>query len=522
MTVSFKKVKVTTIIFILLLQILLLASCDIFNLNESDEIRFTFSKDSSRFGGTLLLNENGAIADTSLRSVLLTCFNAGDSDINRKGILEVEYINTSDITELEFKFTTIQDPDETSFKTILIPLNESNKTITQSIDVSNNYGWLGNLKSFKISAKGINKGSLILKSITIKNGGEIYPPMNIGPEEIVYTAQDRINMRLGGAPDGILGQVRNSDGSITFFASNMGKIVKTTGTEDDPFKTVNYSYGVINNVDPSVYKYSSIAQVIGTDKDGTLIGITHLEKNLDESVMSYVASIGLSKSTDNGDNWDFIGEIISCDIPDSELITVSRDAGNGTILIKDGYLYVYISDMNDETAVGLSVSRAKLDDVISDMKNNKATKFFKWFNNEWSEPGLGGKFTSIIAKDKYPNFCYIQYNTVLKKYIMIMTTSPYYRYNDGDIGLYISDSPMDFTGTMYWIACGKRGEQYPTMISFENDSQTTSGNEFYIYYCSWNAFNQEGKFDWQSLWGTSNYVRRKVSVIREDIIDEGK
>ena len=95
---------------------------------------------------------------------------------------------------------------------------------------------------------------------------------------------------------------------------------------------------------------------------------------------------------------------------------------------------------------------------------------------------------------------------------MVLCCSPYYNSNDGDIMMLVSDTPYDFRNAKYnYLSTAKAGEQYPTIVSLEGD-QLKTGKEFYVYFCSWNAFDENGVSNWQLLWGSAQYVRHKITI----------
>ena len=140
-------------------------------------------------------------------------------------------------------------------------------------------------------------------------------------------------------------------------------------------------------------------------------------------------------------------------------------------------------------------------------------KAWKYKDGQWNEPGWEGEASNILPTGIVPNFMSLSYNTVLKKYLMVMCQSPYYSSNDGDILLMVSDDMLDWTqAKTQWLAAGRNGEQYPTILGTGDSLQTETGSEFYIYWCSWYAFDEQGNSDWQLLWGSADYVRQKVTI----------
>ena len=511
--------KSGVISLILIVLLLLSAGCQSqTNIQEDMNLgKFIFSDLSESITGTASVGKEGIVFDNTVRTPEAVFQKSGFSfSLEEKGNVVFQIKNTTDLTALTFSFITEGDSEWTAFKKAELPIQTTEQFQEFTLDLSGQYGWLGNLVGFKLSSAGITEGSIIIKSMQIQQGGANYPEgLHIGPEEKVYDFKQRTAKGIGMAPDGIMGQWKGQDGKIMFVGSNLGKIFVSAGTATDPFETVEYSSGLVENVDRTAIRYASISQVIQEPTTGMLIGITHLERDL-ESKNYYAATLGLSVSRDNGDTWSFLGETISQQVPLDAYQTTTRDIANGTIMIADGYLYVYSCDLkeqNNSLASGMSVSRVSLEELYEKTLEDKLPVFHKLKDGKWEEPGWGGNFDDILPEGVAPNFCYVTYNTVLKKYIMVMCQAPYYTQNDGDMMLMMSDSCTDFTKSKpYYIAASTWGEQYPTIIGMEESSQLESGSEFYIYYCKWNAKSTDGTFDWQQLWGTAEYTRRKVTL----------
>ncbi|MHB1485300.1 MAG: hypothetical protein ACYCYI_11645 [Saccharofermentanales bacterium] len=469
---------------------------------------FDLTTNTSSVKGTAFITKDGVVFDDSMRTPKINITGGIKFPLTDMGIVKFRIKNTSALKEINFSFITVEDSVWYNSKTVPLKLEKTDKYKDYTLDLSGQYGWMGNLSGISIFSEGIDEGSILIKSVKIQKGGDNYPEnMRIGPEEIISTYEQRNPLGYGMGPDGGMGSWRNTDGSLNFVGQFEGKVQVFQGEPDNPFKKVKYSMEILN-VDKATFGYASISQVIKDPASDLLVGITHLERHYEDKKY-YTASLGISISNDNGATWTFLGECISHHLPIGYEKTVSRDIGNGAILIKDGYLYVYSIDMDMDHSTGLAVSRVLLTDLFSKANEFQVAEFKKFKAGKWNQPGMSGFYDNILPAGMYPNFQYIQYNTILKKYIMLMAQGQ----NNGDIIMLVSENMLDWKNAkQYFIACGTRGEQYPTMISLEQNSQTTSGDKFYIYYCSWNAFGDDGVYNWLKLWTSANYVRRVVTV----------
>jgi hypothetical protein len=126
--------------------------------------------------------------------------------------------------------------------------------------------------------------------------------------------------------------------------------------------------------------------------DGGLLGIIHEEK----AGTGNRNRIGLAWSADNGNTWTYLGRIISA--------YGDPDGGNiqgAPYLIKDGFIYVYYTDLGDGTlpagSNGLSVARANLSEVVAAARagNLGADLWHKYYAGGFTEPGMGGRSTLL-------------------------------------------------------------------------------------------------------------------------------
>lgn len=478
---------------------------------------FLFADYKDSFTGTGAIDSQGGRLDGSARTSKLELELAESYSLLGRGLFEIELSSTADISSLDIQFVTEEDPVYTNFKEFSLPVEKTTESRSFSIDLSDTYGWLGRLKGLRISASGINEGEIRLRSFSVKEGGAHYlEGIQLSQPEVYLPSRERMAKKILFGPDGIIGSWRDQQNNLKFIGSANSGLFCTTGTPDAPLETVNYSGLKVENVDWSVFGYCSVAQVVRNPSTGTLIGVTHLERHytVPGGGKPYTATLGLSISRDDGETWSFLGECISHDMTVGEKTEISRDIGNGAILMDDEYLYVYFGEVREENqAYGLGVSRIALDELYEATEKNEMPKAWKYKDGQWNEPGWEGEASNILPAGIAPNFMSLSYNTVLKKYLMVMCQSPYYSSNDGDILLMVSDDMLDWTqAKTQWLATGRNGEQYPTILGTGDSLQTETGSEFYIYWCSWYAFDEQGNSDWQLLWGSADYVRQKVTI----------
>jgi hypothetical protein len=159
--------------------------------------------------------------------------------------------------------------------------------------------------------------------------------------------------------------------------------------------------------------------------------------------------IGAMFSTDNGLTWWDQG--IICETPGGSNNEASANhyfvGGNGDFTMiadrENRYFYLYTSTYNKEIAEqGVAVGRMRYED-----RENPIGKVFKWYKEQWTEPGLGGHVTPIFGvrtdwhKPDADAFWgpSIHWNTHLETWVMLLN-----RAKDKDWsqeGIYVSFNP---------------------------------------------------------------------------------
>jgi len=140
------------------------------------------------------------------------------------------------------------------------------------------------------------------------------------------------------------------------------------------------------------------------DEDGTLYGTYHFEPDavcVSNSHDKSVAKMGWIKSTDNGLYWEDLGFFLAADPGAVRCDTVSPWAAGGygaavAFLDKNKEYFYFFADSYDSRLAeqGLLIARMRYAD-----RNNPSGKVWKWYQGNWSEPGLGGHVTPIFPAE---------------------------------------------------------------------------------------------------------------------------
>lgn len=180
---------------------------------------------------------------------------------------------------------------------------------------------------------------------------------------------------------------------------------------------------------------------------GPLYGWYHFEpKGLCRGNNLTSAEIGAIKSMDNGLHWTDLGIILKpadgslrCDAKNG---AVAGGHGDFCVLLdqKQKYLYIYFSNYSAPFAEqGVNVARMDWID-----RDHPIGKTFKWYKNEFQEPGLGGKMTPIFPAavdflEYDPDSFWgpsIHWNTHVNKYVMLLNHAQGHNYRQE--GIYVS------------------------------------------------------------------------------------
>jgi hypothetical protein len=329
-----------------------------------------------------------------------------------------------------------------------------------------------------------------------------------------YDAGQKAEPPLTGAgvgfdwPDTPLGVIKTADG-YEFFGSDggpryrqfwqgqwvgnnkAGSVVTTVGTLDNPLGPGDpQDVSVSANSDPGVNQnYSSygymgggpVYQVpAGMTGAGNLLATYHAELPYD----ALYAALGLAASTDNGQHWTDLGEIIRL----NQAYEVGLDGweiGDGPLVLSpDGqYFYLYFPDwiangtLHATTTTNVSVARAPVASVLEaafGSTHPHTVPFEKFYKGSWNlQPGIGGASTDLSPAAPYHGYIDIHYNSALQRYVMIISDDTQFAYAES-VDALTWTTPTSL-GTFGPIAA------YPTAVGLGNDPHIL-GSTFYVYF----------------------------------------
>jgi len=295
-----------------------------------------------------------------------------------------------------------------------------------------------------------------------------------------------------------------------YCADNVPGVVKIDSTRFDWFFIVsNYTYTVLRG--PAEKPNDTIRKQVGEGLDwvnrngvegrpwimgmykdentGDIYAIMHLELLDEDGGYPCRYRMGIGKSTDGGLNWSMQGTIIKKYNEQKESDAADNIGGYGGV-VKDSFMYVWYWDRPADPVHKPAVARSALSDVLA----GRTDKWYKYYNGAFSEPGLGGSFTSesnFVAGGHNA----VSYNTYLNKFV--------YAGGWKSQSLYFSDDGITW-GDQVLVEPGDNGATQIFIyaaITTPGFKENTSGRFFDISY--WGIFHPDPYRDQDT-----RYVRR--------------
>ena len=317
--------------------------------------------------------------------------------------------------------------------------------------------------------------------------------MDVSEPETLYTKEQRDEKALFWWPDGSMGVTKNG-GSYSFYAANSKNNAKTTGTLDDPAKTVDYAGGKLENL-MGDYDYLAGGPVF--THQGVLYMIYHFERHHDNDAMRFYSGLGLAYSNDQGKTFTDLGTImqpnIDFDHPGGHGIV---EVCGGAYIIDGGYIYVYFRDRLNDGAylivdgyftkiagegsedIALSVMRASLEDIATAQANGTTPMFIKYYDGEFSQPGVSGLSSNILGEIGSVRWFDFLYDKSLNEYVMIYAQNT----TSTAVNLFLARSADKINWSIPMQMTHETDECfYPTAISTGDDPKISDGS-FYVFY----------------------------------------
>jgi hypothetical protein len=314
----------------------------------------------------------------------------------------------------------------------------------------------------------------------------------IGKPQIVYT-----DAQMPYTMDGSWATVRETNGSMTFFETAMGKkpyYFRHSGTSDHPLKQelapFSWDYNGYNHTLPSGCWIQNIYRC----SDGTLIGFAHREDLFPANRRKDGGNnffIGLARSTDGGLHWKYLGDVIATR-GNGAKNAFWANLGGVPYLIVDGWLHLYFNEHDGPTVSDsrfLAVARTKLDELVTAVAHERLPVFKKFSHGTWTEDGMTGLGSEIIPGSRFVHnasnvsFDFHSDATFCKplgRYLITVQT-----HGGNTLLLYASTDAVDWQYAAQLDKFPDCTFPYSSIVSF-NSADAADGHEvgskFFIYY----------------------------------------
>lgn len=327
------------------------------------------------------------------------------------------------------------------------------------------------------------------------------PEFKVGERETVATRSQRDALGLKWFHDGNLGMVQAGT-EVWLYGANGPKPVRVTGTKGQPLQKVQ---PVTVSTTNEGIQYLAGGPLYRDPESGRIFLFYHAEIHRG-TYKNFYSLLGLAVQSDaDGLTFKDLGPVFTANIS-NENAKGTMEVCGAPYVIRDGYFYLYSRDVmggDIPTQINLSVARAKVADVVQAGLAGKSADWKKYYEGAFSEPALGGRSTALEKGNPNVRWMDVSYNTILKKYIMVIAANTAPR----QVALFMTWSDDGITWAERRILVNEEGECfYPSILGYGEDQRQT-GAEFHISY----TFSAKGGFE---RYDDAVIARRKITVSR--------
>ena len=304
------------------------------------------------------------------------------------------------------------------------------------------------------------------------------PIFSVGDKETMYTSSQR-KKKAASWPDGNFGVISNGDGTYDFYAANSSKIKVTTGTLDDPAakKVGTGKISASRRRRTTTFPADQFTKTKRPAHDSWCITRRSISGAGTPSIWAWPCrsirrgwtSSTLARSSRRTSRSDRIP------IPPISAAERSPSRTDNSTSIFETTWRIPRTVFRAE----LAVARAPLDELMSNSINGNKTSFTKYYNGDWTEPGIGGRSSPLEVGNPANWWASVSYNDYLDQMVLVSS-----QWQAGGTGpdLYMATSPDGVNWSARQPLVLDAGEQmYPTIVGTGADPQVT-GQSFYVYY----------------------------------------
>jgi hypothetical protein len=196
------------------------------------------------------------------------------------------------------------------------------------------------------------------------------------------------------------------------------------------------------------------------------------------------ASIGIARSSDGGQTWTRLGQIITGQEAVPQCTTQFNGSGAPSIALSpDGnYFYVYFMDWGTNYPTAIHLARALR------TSDGLPGSWFKYYLDDFTQPGIGGHSDPVISRPSasalWAGFHNISFNSYLNRYLAVVTCQDgwYCTSSPDGISWQLPQPFFQFPVAYNQLTNGDPRYLYPTLLSHEQQSQLTTSQAGYLYY----------------------------------------
>jgi hypothetical protein len=294
------------------------------------------------------------------------------------------------------------------------------------------------------------------------------PKITMDEARPVWSAADRTKAKLPVWPDMPLGALKTHSSDYLCFGPGSKGNPQSNGTyifrsDLNNFRSCT-SDGSITS-DPSMHigaiqpspdgnnfdrDYAGGGPVYALNTDDSLTGqydgrspivlVYHGEYHWYGPALGQLGGTGLAISKDGGRTFTKLGAILMPHVTEEACRDAHRNAyADGSLVEADAkgepigshvegknnppevYWYSIFSDPQTfDKRWGFSIARVKRNEALAALRQNKSPQFRKYFDGEWTEPGISGKSSFVVfEQDHYIATPQIHYSPYLKKFVLV-------------------------------------------------------------------------------------------------------
>lgn len=225
---------------------------------------------------------------------------------------------------------------------------------------------------------------------------------------------------------------------------------------------------------------------------------------------TYYGSIGLARSSDEGETWVRVGQVITGrDLKPSTPVRFANGAGVPSVVVDEsgGFIYLYYTDWPtlQGSASGpdeIHVARAPIS------TDGVPGSWSKYFQGSFIEPGLLGNSEAVIRRANseagFAAFASVSFNSSLNSFIAVLLSDDgFYQATSADrINWTTPEKFFSFPVPHSKLETADIWYIYPTLLSPNHNDDMTTGSTNFLYYAQ-GIFNVEAH----------HMVRRRACIL---------